>query len=57
MESIKNYVEDFIRLTGISGNAVPIVRHILLVLIAILLGLGCWCFMQKLIIPIVRHHN
>ena len=38
MESIKNYVEDFIRLTGISGNAVPIVRHILLVLIAILLA-------------------
>ena len=43
MESIKNYVEGFIRLTGISGNAVPIVRHISLVLI----GLGCWCFMQK----------
>ena len=38
MESIKNYVEGFIRLTGISGNAVPIVRQFWLVVFAILLG-------------------
>lgn len=55
MESIKNYVEDFIRLTGISGNAVPIVRHISLVLIAILLAWAAGALCKKLIIPIVRH--
>lgn len=54
MESIKNYVEDFIRLTGIPGNAVPVVRHALLVLVALLLAWAAGVLCKKLIIPIVR---
>ena len=38
MDTIKIYVEELIRLCGISGSAVPIVRHALLVLVAVLLA-------------------
>ena len=53
MESIKNYVEQFIRLTGISGNAVPIVRHVLLVLVTILLAWAAGALCRKILIPVV----
>ena len=54
MESIKNYVEQFIRLTGISGNAVPIVRHVLLVLVTILLAWAAGALCRKILIPVVH---
>ena len=54
MESIKNYVEQFIRLTGISGNTVPIVRHVLLVLVTILLAWAAGALCRKILIPVVH---
>ena len=54
METIKDYVEQIIRLTGVSGNAVPIVRHILLVLVTILLAWAAGALCRKILIPVVR---
>lgn len=54
METIKDYVEQIIRLTGVSGNAVPIVRHILLVLVTILLAWAAGALCRKILIPVVH---
>ena len=54
MESIKNYVEQFIRLTGISDNAVPVVRHVLLVFVTILLAWVAGALCRKILIPMMH---
>ena len=54
METIKDYVEQIIRLTGVSGNAVPIVRHVLLVLVTILLAWAAGALCRKILIPVVH---
>ena len=54
METIKDYVEQIIRLTGVSGNTVPIVRHVLLVLVTILLAWAAGTLCRKILIPVVH---
>ena len=54
MENIKIFVEQLISLTGLTGNAVPVLRHVLLVLIAILLASLAGLLCRKIIVPIVR---
>ena len=54
MENIKIFVEQLISLTGLTGNAVPVLRHVLLVLIAILLASLAGLLCRKIIVPVVR---
>lgn len=54
MENIRIFVEELISLTGLSGSAVPILRHVLLVLIAILLAVLAGLLCRRIIVPIVR---
>ena len=53
MEEIKLWVEQFVRDCGITGDAVSIVTHIILVILAILLaGLSGW-ICRKVFVPVV----
>ena len=54
MENIRTFVEELISLTGLSGSAVPVLRHVLLVLIAILLAVLAGLLCRRIIVPIVR---
>ena len=54
METIRIFVEELISLTGLSGSAVPVLRHVLLVLIAILLAVLAGLLCRRIIVPIVR---
>ena len=54
MEKIKIYVEELVNLCGITGNAVPYVRHLVLVLVAVLLAVTAGLFCKKLLVPIVH---
>uniref|UniRef100_A0AB33IWP5 Mechanosensitive ion channel n=2 Tax=unclassified Prevotella TaxID=2638335 RepID=A0AB33IWP5_9BACT len=54
METIRIFVESLIQLTGITGSAVPIVRHIALVIIAMLLAWGGGYIVRRIVIPIVH---
>lgn len=54
MENIRIFVEELISLTGLSGSAVPVLRHVLLVLIAILLAVLAGLLCRRIIVPIVR---
>ncbi len=52
MEQIKNWVEEIIAMTGFTGDAVPILRHVLLVLVAIMLAAAAGLLCRKLIVPL-----
>lgn len=53
MEDIRIFVEELIQLMGITGNAVPVLRHALLTIIAILLAILSDFLCRKLIVPLV----
>lgn len=54
MDTIKIYVEELIRLCGISGSAVPIVRHALLVLVAVLLAWMAGMLCRRIFVPLIH---
>ena len=54
MDTIKIYVEELIRLCGISGSAVPIVRHALLVLVAVLLAWMAGVLCRRIFVPLIH---
>lgn len=53
MEKIVELVERLINFCGLTGDAVPVVRHILLVLIAIILAAGAGFLCKKIIVPLI----
>lgn len=53
MERIVKLVEHLINFCGLTGDAVPVVRHILLVLIAIILAAGAGFLCKKIIVPLI----
>jgi len=53
MEEIKIFVEHIIELCGVTGQAVPVVRHISLAVVAILLAWLSGVFCRKVLVPIV----
>ena len=53
MENIKIFVEQILELSGLTGSAVPVVRHILLVITAVILAWLAALFCRKLIVPLI----
>lgn len=53
MENIKIFVEQILELSGLTGNSVPVVRHILLVITAVILAWLAALFCRKLIVPLI----
>ncbi|KXB78585.1 transporter, small conductance mechanosensitive ion channel MscS family protein [Prevotella sp. DNF00663] len=54
METIRIFVESLIQLTGLTGSAVPIVRHIALVIVAVLLAWSSGYLGRRLLIPLIH---
>lgn len=54
MDAVKIWVEDLIGLTGLTGDLVPILRHVVLALIAILLATLAGLLCRKLLVPLVK---
>ena len=53
MEQIKIFVEGLISLTGLTGDAVPILRHVSLVLVAIVLAAAAGLLCRKILVPVI----
>ena len=53
MEEIRKFVEEMIGWAGITGGAVPVLRHILLTLTAILLAMLSDLLCRRLLVPLV----
>ena len=53
MEEIRKFVEDLIQMAGVTGGAVPVVRHILLTITAILLAMLSDLSCRRLLVPII----
>ena len=53
MEEIRKVVEELITAAGIAGDAVPLVRHILLTITAILLAMLSDFLCRKILVPII----
>ena len=53
MEQIKNWVEEIIAMTGFTGDVVPVMRHVLLVLVAVILAAAAGLLCRKIIVPLV----
>ncbi len=53
MEEIHKFVEDLIQMAGVTGGAVPVVRHILLTITAILLAMLSDLLCRRLLVPII----
>lgn len=53
MEQIKTWVEEFIAMTGLTGDVVPVMRHVLLVLVAVILAAAAGVLCRKIIVPLV----
>lgn len=53
MEDIRVFVEELIQLTGVTGDIVPVLRHALLTITAILLAVLSDVLCRKLIVPLV----
>ncbi|MCI6161643.1 MAG: mechanosensitive ion channel family protein [Prevotellaceae bacterium] len=53
MDSIKIYVEEFIGLLGVTGHMVPVLRHVLLVIVAVGLAAVAGLLCRKLVVPVV----
>lgn len=54
MEEIRRFVEEMITMAGLTGNAVPMVRHILLTITAILLAMLSDFLCRKILVPIIH---
>lgn len=54
MEEIKVFVEQLINLTGINGIAVPIIRHGVMILFAILLSWVAGLLCRRLLVPLFK---
>ena len=53
MEEIRKFVEDLIQMAGVTDGAVPVVRHILLTITAILLAMLSDLLCCRLLVPII----
>lgn len=53
MEEIRKFVEDMISAVGITGPAVPMLRHVLLTITAILLAMVADFLCRKILVPII----
>ena len=53
VEEIRKFVEDLIQMVGVTGGAVPVVRHILLTITAILLAMLSDLLCRRLLVPII----
>ena len=53
MEEIRKLVEDLIQMAGVTGAAVPVIRHILLTITAILLAMLSDLLCRRLLVPII----
>ena len=53
MEEIRKFVEDLIQMAGVTGGAVPVVRHILLTITAILLAMLSDLLCRRLLVSII----
>ena len=53
MEEIRKFVENLIQMAGVTGGAVPVVRHILLTITAILLAMLSDLLCRRLLVPII----
>lgn len=53
MEEIRKFEEDLIQMAGVTGGAVPVVRHILLTITAILLAMLSDLLCRRLLVPII----
>ena len=53
VEEIRKFVEDLIQMAGVMGGAVPVVRHILLTITAILLAMLSDLLCRRLLVPII----
>ena len=53
MESIKIWVENLISMMGITGDSIPVIRHILLVLAAIILSALAGFICKKVLVPVI----
>ena len=53
MEEIRKFVEDLIQMAGVTGGAVPVIRHILLTITAILLAMLSDLLCRRLLVPII----
>ena len=53
MEEIRKFVEEMIGWAGITGTAVPILRHILLTITAILLAMLSDLLCRKILVPLI----
>lgn len=53
MEQIRIFVESIIQLWGVHGQMVPVTRHILLALVAILLAWLSDFFCRKMVVPLI----
>lgn len=53
MKTIVTYVDEFVGLFGLTGDAVTVVRHILLVLIAVLLSALAGILCRRILMPLI----
>jgi miniconductance mechanosensitive channel len=53
MDNIRIYVEELIRLCGLSGSYVPVLRHVLLALAAVLLALLADFICRRIFVPLI----
>ena len=53
VEEIRKFVEDLIQMAGVTGGAMPVVRHILLTITAILLAMLSDLLCRRLLVPII----
>ncbi len=53
MENIKIWVENLISMMGITGGSIPVIRHILLVLAAIILSALAGFICKKVLVPVI----
>lgn len=54
MDAIKELIENIIRACGVSGGAVPVVRHVALAVVAVLLAWLAEALCRRLLVPLVR---
>ena len=53
MEELRTFAEHLIQMAGVTGGAVPVVRHILLTITAILLAMLSDLLCRRLLVPII----
>ena len=53
MEEIRKFVEELIQMAGITGGAVPVIRHVMLTVTAILLAMLSDLLCRRILVPII----